>query len=333
MIKRKINRSRVIRGDHLNISGLSLALIFAGVISGCLKHIQLSVVKHGRCGGVLGNQIPVDGIQMGILRIPVILILCPGHLVIFHQTGHAERSVVNTQCPVLTPLISGSLRDILSGGIQRCGNQLCLKGGIRLFQGHLKSIIVKRHCFHIVHRSGTAVIFFRTYDIENERSIIITILRIQQTFPAILIVMGGYRFSVRPFGILSQMESIYCSVLRNINALRAVQDEMLSLLISYITVKSGIAGGHHPAPSHILNIVVVTEACCTDIQYLSISLCASGAAVLCGCSIICGTAALTGGRAAVASAAAGEYGNSHHSCKKKCQNLFFHIVPPFVMLR
>ena len=45
---------------------------------------------------------------MGVVRIPVVGVLGPDHLVVLHQLAHAERAVVDAQLPVLAPLVPGA---------------------------------------------------------------------------------------------------------------------------------------------------------------------------------------------------------------------------------
>ena len=85
--------------------------------------------------------------------------------------------------------------------------------------------------------------------------------------------MGRNRLSIGPFRVLSQMEGIYQAIVGNIHALRTCQDEVLPVLIRHVAVQPLIAVAHHPAPAHILYVIIVSERGGPQIQHLRIGAC------------------------------------------------------------
>ena len=242
---------------------------------------------------------------MGLCSVPVVGVLGPDHLVVFHQLRHAERSVINTQGPVLAPLVAGSLGQVLTGGIQRRCHQLGLEGGVGNLQGHLEGVVVHGHGHHAVRSAGAVVILLGAHHIEDEGCVVVQVLGVHQPLPAVLVVMGGHRLAVRPLCVGLQVEGVHGAVVRHIHRLCAVQDEVLAGVIGHVAVQARIAGCHHPAPAHVLHIVVVAEGCGADVQHLGVL---SGA--------LCSTG--DGSRAAAFRAAAacqdgGQAGSTHHT--------------------
>ena len=58
------------------------------------------------------------------------------------------------------------------------------------------------------------------------------------------------------------------AILGHVNALGAGQDEVLTFGVGHVAVQTVVAGSHHPAPTHVLDIVVVAESGGTDIDVL-----------------------------------------------------------------
>ena len=241
---------------------------------------------------------------MGLVGVPVVGVLGPDHLVVFHQLGHAERSVVDAQGPVLAPLVAGSLGQILTGGIQRGGHQLGLEGGVGDLQGDLEGVVVHSHGHHAVGGAGAVVVLLGAHHIEDEGGVVVQVLGVDQPLPAVLIVVGGDGLAVRPLGVGLQVEGVDGAVVRHIHRLCTVQHKVLAGVIGHIAVQAGIARCHHPAPAHILHVIVVAKGSGADVQHLGVCTALGSAGNSSRAAVV---------RAAAARQDGGQAGSTHHT--------------------
>ena len=108
---------------------------------------------------------------------------------------------------------------------------------------------------------------------------------------------------------------------------------MLAGLVRHVAVEPLIAVAHHPAPAHVLHVVVVAEALGADIEHLGVALRGGGglAAGAGGVVVRGGGLVAAAGGAAIPAAAAGGEGQHHNSQGqgKKSGASFFH---PYISL-
>ena len=231
---------------------------------GQLQHIDLLALHQLSLGRSLIDDTEIDLGQGDLVGVPILLVLLQGHVVFQHTVTDVERAIINVQGIIVGPVAARGLScidQVLADGVEADHANLFNKGGVRGGQGSLESQVIHQLHSHIFQLAAVLAVILRAHDAVSQECVAESQVGVDQTQPAVHIVLGGHGLVIAPDHALTQVERIGQAVVGDIVALAArVLDHIHTVLIGKGAEQALLHSGQHFKLVGIADIVDINEA-------------------------------------------------------------------------
>ena len=230
---------------------------------GQLQHIDLLALHQLSLGRSLIDDTEIDLGQGDLVGVPILLVLLQGHVVFQHTVTDVERAIINVQGIIVGPVAARGLScidQVLADGVEADHANLFNKGGVRGGQGNLERQVIHQLHSHIFQLAAVLAVILRAHDAVSQERVAESQVGVDQTQPAVHIVLGGHGLVIAPDHALTQVERIGQAVVGDIVALAArVLDHIHTVLIGKGAEQALLHSSQHFKLVGVADIVDINE--------------------------------------------------------------------------